>query len=131
MILKGVQDQSNVDQAIEIGIDGLIISNHGARQLDAAPSSIASLKQLPQSAHENLTIMLDSGVRTGLDVLRAKTLGAQMCFSGRSFFYGMGALSKKGANQVVEIFRDEITRSLQQIGCLSFKELDDSWLSND
>ena len=129
LILKGIQDQRNVEESIDCGVDGIIVSNHGARQLDAAPSSIESLKQLPKHAHKKLTIMIDSGVRTGLDVIRAKALGAQMAFSGRSFFYGMGALGTKGANQVIEIFRDEITRTLQQIGCLSFDEMDKSWLS--
>ena len=130
LILKGVQDEKNVFEAIDYGVDGIIVSNHGARQLDAAPSSIDSLKQLPDAAHKKLTIMMDSGVRTGLDVVRAKTLGAQMAFSGRSFFYGMGAMGKQGANQVIEIFRDEITRTLQQLGALSFSELDKSWLNN-
>lgn len=130
LILKGIQYQQDVYQAINQGIDGIIVSNHGARQLDAAPSSIDSLRQLPEIAHEKLTIMMDSGIRTGLDVVRAKALGAQFTFSGRSFFYGMGALGSSGANQVIEIFRDEITRTLQQIGCLSFSNMDASWLNN-
>ncbi len=129
LILKGIQDKQNIYEAIDHGVDGIIVSNHGGRQLDAAPSSIDSLKQLPDIAHEKLTVMVDSGVRTGLDVVRAKALGAQMAFSGRSFFYGMGAMGKKGATQVIEIFRDEITRTLQQIGCLSFIELNNSWLN--
>ncbi len=129
LILKGIQCKKDAKLAIRHGIDGIIVSNHGGRQLDAAPSSVDSLRQLPESAHKNLTIMLDSGIRTGLDVVRAKALGAQMGFSGRSFFYGMGALGTGGANQVIEIFRDEITRSLQQLGCLSFSKMDSSWIN--
>ena len=129
LILKGVQYEQDVYNAIDYGVDGIIVSNHGARQLDAAPSSVDSLKKLPEIAHEKLTIMMDSGVRTGLDVVRAKTLGAKMAFSGRSFFYGVGAMGKKGAHQVIEIYRDEITRTLQQLGCLSFDELDSSWIN--
>ena len=129
LILKGIQYKKDAKLAIRHGIDGIIVSNHGGRQLDAAPSSVDSLRQLPKSAHEKLTITLDSGIRTGLDVVRAKALGAQMCFSGRSFFYGMGALGTGGANQVIEIFRDEITRTLQQLGCLSFSKMDSSWIN--
>jgi len=75
-----------------------------------------------------MTVMFDSGVRTGLDVIRTKALGAQVCFSGRSFFYGMGAMGKKGGEQVIGIFQDEINRTLKQIGCAAFAELDSSWL---
>jgi len=108
--------------------DGIIVSNHGGRQLDAAPSSVESLKTVPDEIHENMTVMFDSGVRTGLDVIRTKALGAQVCFSGRSFFYGMGAMGKKGGEQVIGIFQDEINRTLKQIGCAAFAELDSSWL---
>ncbi len=131
LILKGVQNTQNALDAIALGVDGIIVSNHGGRQLDAAPSSLDSLKQLPDEVHQKLTVMLDSGVRTGLDVVRAKALGAQMMFSGRSFFWGMAALGQDGADQVINIFRDEITRSLQQLGCHSFESMDESWLTQD
>ena len=129
LILKGIQSNENVLESINQGIDGIIVSNHGGRQLDAAPSSIDSLKQLPDIAHEKLTVMMDSGIRSGLDVVRAKSLGAKMTFSGRSFFYGMGAMGTAGANQVIEIYREEITRTLQQLGCLSFSKMDSSWIN--
>ena len=129
LVLKGIQSQRDVLESINLGVDGIIVSNHGGRQLDAAPSSIDSLRQLPDEAHNKLTVMLDSGIRTGLDVVRAKALGAQMMFSGRSFFYGVGALGHRGANQVIEIYREEITRTLQQIGCLRFSDVDLSWVN--
>ena len=128
LILKGVQHEPDMKAAIEIGIDGVVISNHGGRQLDAAPSSVQSLQQLADYGSDKMTIMIDSGIRTGLDVVRAKALGAQMCFSGRSFFWGMGGMGTAGADQVVEIYRDEIDRSLKQIGCGSFEDMDGSWL---
>ena len=129
LILKGIQSNQDVLESINVGIDGIIVSNHGGRQLDAAPSSVDSLKQLPDIAHEKLTVMMDSGIRTGLDVVRAKALGAKMTFSGRSFFYGMGAMGLRGADQVVEIYREEITRTLQQVGCLHFSQMDSSWIN--
>lgn len=135
LILKGIQHPENALEAIELGVDGIIISNHGGRQLDAAPSSIDSLlhiqSTLSKAQLNKLAIMLDSGIRTGLDVVRAKSLGAQMMFSGRSFFWGVGAMGQAGANQVIEIYRDEITRTLKQLGSESFAKIDSSWLSHE
>ncbi len=132
LVLKGVQHKHDIFEAIELGVDGIIISNHGGRQLDAAPSSVDSLQQIStesfQQIGEKLTLMIDSGVRTGLDVVRAKAIGAQASFSGRSFFFGMGAMGKHGASQVIEIYRDEITRTLQQLGCSSFSQMNSTWL---
>lgn len=130
LVLKGVQYPDDMRAAIEIGVDGIIISNHGGRQLDAAPTTVDSLKLLESEARENLTVMVDCGIRTGMDVVRAKALGAEMTFSGRSFFWGMGALGRPGAKQVTEIFRDEIDRTLKQLGCNSITKLDHSWLSS-
>jgi len=129
LILKGIQDPNDILEVVKLGVDGLIISNHGGRQLDAAPSSIESLKKIPDGIKNKLTIMLDSGVRTGLDVIRAKSLGAEIVFSGRSFYWGVAALGKQGASQVIEIYRDEITRTLKQIGCHDFNKLDYTWLN--
>lgn len=129
LILKGVQHEPDMKAAVDIGIDGVVISNHGGRQLDAAPSSVQSLQQLADYGNDKMTIMIDSGIRTGLDVVRAKALGAQMCFSGRSFFWGMGGMGTDGANQVVEIYRDEIDRTLKQIGCEKFSDMNESWLA--
>jgi L-lactate dehydrogenase (cytochrome) len=128
LVLKGVQYEQDIRDAIDIGVDGIIVSNHGGRQLDAAPSSVHSLKNLPLEARAKLEIMVDSGIRTGMDVVRAKALGANMSFSGRSFFWGMGAMGKRGADQVVNIFKDEIDRTLKQLGCGSIAEMDHSWL---
>lgn len=129
LVLKGVQYESDMKAAIEIGVDGVVISNHGGRQLDAAPSTMQSLQALSSYASDSMTIMIDSGIRTGLDVVRAKALGAEMAFSGRSFFWGMGAMGQAGADQVMGIYEDEISRTLKQLGCASFTEMDKSWLT--
>ena len=130
LIFKGLQHLVDIQTAIDIGADGLILSNHGGRQLDAAPSSLATLTQVPESVKEQTCIMLDSGIRNGMDLLRARALGAQFCFSGRSFFYGAGALGNKGPEQVINIFKDELTRGLQQLGCPGFDSMDASWLAD-
>ncbi len=129
LIIKGLQAEENFRAAIDCGVDGVIISNHGGRQLDAAPATLETLRQLPGDITDRLTVMIDSGVRTGLDIVRAKALGAHAAFSGRSFFYGVGALGEAGGKQVIEITRDEITRSLQQLGCQRFEDMDASWLA--
>lgn len=128
LVLKGIQYEPDLRNAIDMGIDGIIISNHGGRQLDAAPSSVHSLKSLPLEARAKLEVMVDSGIRTGMDVVRARALGASMSFSGRSFFWGMGAMGTKGADQVINIFKDEIDRTLKQLGCGSIAGMDHSWL---
>ena len=130
LVLKGVQYEADMKAAIDIGVNGVIISNHGGRQLDAAPASAVSLRQLASYASDQLTVMADSGIGTGLDVVRAKALGASMCFSGRSFFWGMGALGPAGAEQVMAIYRDEIDKCLKQLGCSTHEGMDSSWLAN-
>lgn len=129
LVLKGPQYAENIRDALKIGVDGVIVSNHGGRQLDAAPSSAESLRAIPNEIRAQMTVMVDSGIRTGMDVVRSKALGSEMAFSGRSFFWGMGALGKTGGDQVIGIYRDEINRTLKQLGCDAFADLDKSWLA--
>lgn len=129
LIIKGVQSSQNVIDAISLGANGVIISNHGGRQIDAAPSSLSSLQMIMEKVdNANMAIMLDSGIRTGLDVVKAKASGARMTFSGRSFCWGLAAMGKLGATQVIEIYRDEITRSLKQLGCCDVEAINASWI---
>lgn len=128
LIVKGLQRQKDIEACQDLGIDGVIVSNHGGRQLDAAPSSIESLLTIADRLHNNVTVMFDSGIRSGLDVVKAKALGAKAVFSGRSFFYALGAAGQDGGRQAIEIFRDEITRTLQQVGCKKFEQLNQQWL---
>lgn len=131
LIIKGLQRASEMEACHQLGVDGAIVSNHAGRQLDAAPSSINALGLLSEFIRNKMTIMLDSGIRSGLDVVRARALGAQAVFSGRSFIYAMAAAGKDGGRQVIEIYRDEITRTLQQLGCTEFESMNASWLQQD
>ena len=128
LVIKGLQRIDDIEQCISLGADGVIVSNHAGRQLDAAPSSIDTVSFLPESLRHKTTVLFDSGVRSGLDVVRAKAMGARAVFSGRSFLYAMAAAGHDGGRQVIEIYRDEITRTLQQLGCTAFDAMDGSWL---
>ena len=128
LVIKGLQRIANIEECVSLGVDGVIVSNHAGRQLDAAPSSISAMSLLPEYLHNKTTVLFDSGVRSGLDVVRAKAMGAKAAFSGRSFLYAMAAAGHVGGQQVIEIFRDEITRTLQQLGCTKFESMDGSWL---
>ena len=103
VVLKGVQCVADMRAAVELGMDGIIVSNHGGRQLDAAPAAAESLRAVPDEVRGALTVMADSGIRSGMDVVRAAALGAQMTFSGRSFYWGVGAL---GGRRCVASHRD-------------------------
>ncbi len=116
LIIKGLLTPQDAEMACEISADGIIVSNHGGRQLDAAPASIEALPAIAQAVGDRCTVLMDSGIRNGIDVLRALACGAKFTFSGRSFYYGVGALGQKGGQQSIGILRDEIESGLNQLG---------------
>ena len=130
LVVKGLLRSNDIQQCMDVGIDGVVVSNHGGRQLDGAPSSVEAMRQLSDNVKSELTILMDSGVRTGLDVVRCKALGADAAFTGRSFLFAMAGAGDDGGRQVIEIFRDEITRTLQQIGCTKFDAINDTWMQS-
>ena len=114
---KGRQSERDMEKAISLGIDGVIISNHGGRQLDAGQSTIHALKDLKDKYQDKITIMMDSGLRNGPDVARTLAQGASFSFLGRSFMYGVGALGKRGAEHTINLIFTELKQVLEQIGC--------------
>lgn len=129
LILKGMLAEADVTQAIALGVDGVILSNHGGRQFEAAPSPVERLPAIAAAANGKLTAMLDSGIRSGTDLLRIRALGAAAGFAGRPFLTSVGALGQAGADQIIEIFRDDVERGLAQLGCEAYRALDGSWLT--
>jgi L-lactate dehydrogenase (cytochrome) len=117
IVLKGVASERDMEKAISLGIDGVIISNHGGRQLDAGQSTIHTLKDLKDKYQDKITIMMDSGLRNGPDVARTLAQGASFSFLGRSFMYGVGALGKRGAEHTINLIITELKQVLEQIGC--------------
>lgn len=120
LIVKGILHRDDAVAAVDIGADGVLVSNHGGRGSDASPPSIEALPEIADAIGGRAIVLLDSGVRSGLDVLRACTLGADFVLLGRPFFYGIAALGKKGAEHVATIIKDELTHAMRQHGFVRF-----------
>ena len=108
LILKGIMDVEDARMAAKSGADALIVSNHGGRQLDGAPSSISALPRIAEAVGNEIEVMVDGGIRSGQDVLRALALGARACMIGRSYIYGLGAGGEAGVAKAIEIIGKEL-----------------------
>jgi L-lactate dehydrogenase (cytochrome) len=117
LVLKGVASEEDAAMAKRLGFDGIIVSNHGGRQLDAGQSSIRSLPPIRENHAEKLKIMLDSGIRSGVDVARAVASGAEFCFLGRSFMYGVAAMGEAGGEHVCEMLKKQLKQVMEQVCC--------------
>ena len=117
LIIKGIVGEQDAEKAIRLGADGLIISNHGGRQLDAGQSSIVSMTDLAKKYKNKIKIMIDSGLQSGPDIARAMASGAEFTFMGRSFMYGVGALGNEGGNHTISLIKKELLQVMEQICC--------------
>ena len=108
LVLKGILDPEDAREALKTGADGVVVSNHGGRQLDGAPSTISALPKVADAIGGQKEILLDSGVRTGQDIFRALALGANACMIGRPFLYGLGAGGEAGVARAIGILRGEL-----------------------
>ncbi len=116
LIMKGILHPEDATAAVHVGADGILVSNHGGRGSDASPPSIEALPGITNAVGGRAVILLDSGVRSGLDVLRACSLGADFVLLGRPFFYGIAALGRYGTDHVVQILREELIHAMRQHG---------------
>jgi L-lactate dehydrogenase (cytochrome) len=116
LIIKGIMDADDARLAANSGADALIVSNHGGRQLDGAPSSIAALPAIVDAVGQRIEVHMDGGVRSGQDVLRAVALGARGVYIGRPFLYGLGAMGEAGVTRCLEIIRNELDISMAFCG---------------
>jgi L-lactate dehydrogenase (cytochrome)/(S)-mandelate dehydrogenase len=128
LIVKGIMHPADALRAAEIGCDGVIVSNHGARQLDQAPGSLDVLPAIKAAVGDKLTLLLDSGVRRGADILIALCLGADFCCMGRPTLYGAAAGGLAGVKKAIDIFVNEIDLVMGQIGCPSLDQLGPDFL---
>jgi L-lactate dehydrogenase (cytochrome) len=117
LIIKGIVGEQDAEKAIRLGADGLIISNHGGRQLDAGQSSIVSMTDLAKKYKNQIKIMVDSGLQSGPDIARAMASGAEFTFMGRSFMYGVGALGNEGGNHTISLIKKELLQVMEQLCC--------------
>ena len=131
LVVKGLLNPADAIRAADIGCEGIIVSNHGARQLDQAPGSLDVLPAMKEAVGQRMTIMLDSGVRRGADILIALCLGAQFVTFGRPTLYGAVAGGLDGVRKAVDIFRSEIDLVMGQIGCPSLDQLGPDFLWQD
>jgi L-lactate dehydrogenase (cytochrome) len=115
-VVKGVLHPEDAERLVAIGVDGLIVSNHGGRHFDGAPASVDMLPAIVAVAGKRTTVMIDSGLHGGLDILRALALGASAAFIGRPFLYGLGALGETGARFVMDMFADELRTEMKHVG---------------
>jgi L-lactate dehydrogenase (cytochrome) len=129
LVLKGVLDAEDARDARRCGVEGVVVSNHGGRQLDGAPSSIAALPAVVEAVGQDLTVMMDGGVRSGLDVLKALALGAKACLVGRAWAYALGAGGEAGVASMLAILRQELRMAMSLTGCIDVKDAGRSLLS--
>ena len=118
LVVKGILHPADAETCVSLGVDGLIVSNHGGRQIEALPAAIDVIPAIARAVGGRSTVMLDSGVRSGLDVARALVLGAEAAFAGKAFLWGLGALGAEGPPHVIDLMIDEMKAALGQIGAL-------------
>ena len=117
LVVKGIVNSEDAEKAISLGVDGMIVSNHGGRQLDAGQSTIKPLTALAKEFGDRTTIMIDSGLRAGPDIACALASGAKFAFMGRSFMYGVGALGEKGGDHTIAMLKKQLQQVMEQVAC--------------
>ncbi|HEY3891571.1 MAG TPA: alpha-hydroxy acid oxidase [Bradyrhizobium sp.] len=129
LILKGILDVEDAEEAAKSGAQALVVSNHGGRQLDGAPSSIEALPEIVDTVGSKIEILFDGGIRSGQDVMRALALGAKSCMIGRAYAYGLGAAGEAGVAKAIETIRNELNTTMGLCGVNTIAEIDDHVLA--
>ena len=128
LVIKGIMDAEDARHAVDSGADALIVSNHGGRQLDGAPSSISALPEIAEAVGREIEVWMDGGVRSGQDVLKARALGARGVLIGRAFLYGLGAYGEQGVTRALEIIHKELDLTMAFCGRTDIETVDRSIL---
>jgi L-lactate dehydrogenase (cytochrome) len=128
IVVKGVHTAGDARQAVDAGADGVVVSNHGGRQLDGVAASLRVLPEVVAAVGSRTEVMFDGGIRRGSDIVKALALGARAVLVGRAYVYGLGAAGGPGVTRAIEILRADLLRTLRLLGCASVAELDPSFL---
>jgi L-lactate dehydrogenase (cytochrome) len=123
LIIKGILDVEDARTAVELGADAIVVSNHGGRQLDGAPSSISMLPRVADAVGDSIEVLFDGGIRTGADILRALGLGARGCLIGRAYIYGLGAGGQQGVAKAIDILKKEFDIAMALTGTNRIDEI--------
>ncbi len=127
-MLKGIQCVEDAVKAAELGVSGIILSNHGGRQLDGAPAAMDILPEVVAAVGDKVEVFVDGGITRGSDIIKAIALGAKGCLIGRAYLYGLAAGGEQGVTRVYDILKDEMERTMKLIGCRSIGELNSSFV---
>ncbi len=131
LVLKGAESVHDVEKAYQLGLDGVIVSNHGGRQVDVGQATIDSLKTIAPLFKDKITIMMDSGIRGGADVARVMASGADFSFMGRTFMYGVSALGKHGGDHTILMLKKQLTQIMEQLSCGKIADFEDKLISHN
>lgn len=123
VVLKGIMHKEDALKAVNLGFDGIVISNHGARQFDGCPSSLSVLREIVPLIKGKTSIIFDSGIRTGLDIMKAIAIGADFVLCGRAYLYGVGALGEIGPEHTTKILTNELKNAMVQVGIENMDQL--------
>ena len=123
LVIKGIVNEEDAEKALALGVDGMIVSNHGGRQLDSGESTIKPLHKLAKSLKGKTTLLMDGGIRSGVDVASTIASGADFTFLGRAPMYGVGAMGSKGGDQAMQILKRQIQQVMEQVGCEKVEDL--------
>jgi L-lactate dehydrogenase (cytochrome) len=129
LIIKGILDVEDAEEAAKTGAQALVVSNHGGRQLDGAPSSAEVLPEIVDAIGSKIEVMFDGGIRSGQDVMRALALGAKSCMIGRAYVHGLGAGGEAGVAKAIDIIRNELSVTMGLTGVNTIAEIDDHVLA--
>jgi L-lactate dehydrogenase (cytochrome) len=128
LVLKGINDPEDAKTAVSAGVDGIVVSNHGGRQLDGAPATVTVLPEIANAVGDRIEVLFDGGIRSGQDVLKALALGARGCLIGRAYLYGLAAMGGKGVSTALNVIRSELDVSMMLTGVVDLRDVDGSIL---
>lgn len=127
-LLKGIQSVEDAKMAVDIGASGIVLSNHGGRQLDGAPTGLELLPRVKKAVKDQLEILIDGGITRGSDIIKAIALGADACMIGKAYLYGLAAGGEKGVDRALFILKDEMERVMALIGCNDINKLNSDYI---